>query len=180
MTDEPRPGGDDDGGESTEAPPSRSVLDTVIDPDSVVTDSVVETPPSVRPVVGGRHEARERAVHLLYECEIKGRSADEVLAAQVLAPERYTDDLVRGVAARQDELDEIIGDLAHGWTVVRMPRLDVVVLRVACYELAHRPEVPRGVVLAEAVDLAGRYGTDDSAKFVNGVLSAAADRLRPR
>ena len=60
-----------------------------------------------------------------------------------------------------------------------MPELDLVVMRVACYELAHRPEVPRGVVLAEAVELAGRYGTDDSPRFVNGVLAAAADRLRP-
>jgi len=47
------------------------------------------------------------------------------------------------------------------------------------YELAHRPDVPRGVILAEAVDLAGQYGTDDSSKFVNGLLAAAANELRP-
>ena len=104
---------------------------------------------------------------------------DQVLGSQVLAAEPYTDDLVRGVAERREELDALIGELARGWTLQRMPRLDVVVMRVACYELAHRNDVPRGVVLAEAVDLAGRYGTDDSAKFVNGVLSAAANRLRP-
>ena len=165
------------GGE--EPPVSRSVMETVVEPGAHVADSVVEQPPAVRPIAGGRHEARERAVHLLYESEIKGLPAEQVLASQVLAAEPYTDDLVRGVAARRDELDALIGELARGWTLKRMPRLDVVVMRVACYELAHRSDVPRGVVLAEAVDLAGRYGSDDSAKFVNGVLSAAAERLRP-
>jgi N utilization substance protein B len=165
------------GGE--EPPISRSVMETVVEPGAQVADNVVEQPPAVRPIAGGRHEARERAVHLLYESEIKGLPVEQVLASQVLAAEPYTDDLVRGVAARRDELDALIGELARGWTLQRMPRLDVVVMRVACYELAHRSDVPRGVVLAEAVDLAGRYGTDDSAKFVNGVLSAAADRLRP-
>jgi N utilization substance protein B len=97
----------------------------------------------------------------------------------VLPAEPYTESMVRGVAAHSAELDEVIGGLARGWTLERMPRLDVVVMRVACFELAHHHDVPRPVVLSEAVDLAGRYGTDDSARFVNGVLSAAADRLRP-
>jgi transcription antitermination protein NusB len=162
-----------------EQPMSRSVLETVVDPDAVVADSVVEAPPSLRPVAGGRHEARERAVHLLYESEIKSLPAEQVLSAQVLAAEPYTDALVRGVAQRRDELDGVIGELARGWTLERMPRLDLVVMRVACFELAHRPEIPTAVVLSEAVDLAGRYGTDDSSKFVNGLLSSAAERLRP-
>lgn len=160
-------------------PVSRQVLDTVIDSDADVVDSVVEQPPALRPVVGGRHEARERAVHLLYEIEIKGRTADDVLGEQVLAPAPYTEALVRGVVEHREQLESLIGGLAKGWTLARMPRLDVVVMKVACFELAHRPEVPRGVVLSEAVDLAGRYGTDDSSKFVNGLLSAAADRVRP-
>ena len=136
-------------------------------------------PPSVRPVAGGRHEARERAVHLLYEAGIKGLAVEDVLAGQVLAPDLYTTELVRGVEAHRDELDELIAGLARGWTLERMPQLDLVVMRVGCYELGHRADVPRAAVLAEAVELAGRYGTDDSARFVNGVLSAAADRLRP-
>jgi transcription antitermination protein NusB len=161
-----------------ELPVSRAVFDTVVDADATVTENRVEAPPALRPVAGGRHEARERAVHLLYECEIKGLSAEAVLGAQVLAAEPYTEALVRGVSDRKDEIDEVIAGLARGWTIQRMPRLDVVVMRVACFELAHRPEIPRGVVLAEAVDLAGRYGTDDSSRFVNGLLSAAADCLR--
>ena len=135
-------------------------------------------PPEAPLVAGGRHEARERAVHLLYEAVMKDRDPEEVLAAQVLAPDPYAVALVQGVARHRAELDELIGDLARGWTTERMPTLDLVILRVGCFELAHRPEVPTGVVLAEATELASRYGTDDSARFVNGVLAAAADRLR--
>ena len=161
------------------APVSESVLDTVLDRDTVVEEISIAAPPVLRPVAGGRHEARERAVHLLYESRIKGLGIDQVLASQVLAPDTYTIELVRGVDTHVAQLDEVIGRLARGWTLERMPTLDVVVLRVACFELAHSREVPRGVVLAEAVDLAGRYGTDESARFVNGLLAAAADELRP-
>jgi N utilization substance protein B len=161
-----------------DAPVSESVLDTVLGAETVVEAISVDPPPVVRPVAGGRHEARERAVHLLYESRIKDLGIDEVLAGQVLAPDEYADALVRGVVEHQAELDELIGRLVRGWTIERMATLDLVVLRVACFELAHRPDVPTGVVLAEAVDLAGRYGTDESARFVNGVLAAAADELR--
>jgi transcription antitermination protein NusB len=136
-------------------------------------------PPEVPQVAGGRHEARERAVHLLYETRMKGRPASETLADQVTAPDAYTVELVSGVEAHADELDGLIARLARGWTLERMPSIDLEVLRVACFELAHRPDVPTGVVLSEAVDLAGRYGTDDSSRFVNGVLSSAATELRP-
>lgn len=161
-----------------DAPVSESVIDTVLDAGAVVEEIRVDGPPVVRPVAGGRHEARERAVHLLYEAAIKDLPVDQVLAAQVLAPDEYAVALVRGVVEHQAELDEVIGRLARGWTIERMATLDLVVLRVAAFELAHRPDVPEGVVLAEAVDLAGRYGTDESARFVNGVLAAAAGEWR--
>lgn len=140
---------------------------------------MTDGPEAPRRVAGGRHEARERALHLLYEAEMKQLPVDEVLASQVLAPEDFTADLVTGVVEHRDELDAIIDRLARGWTIARMPTLDVVVLRIACYELAHRPDTPRAVVLSEAVDLATTYGTDDSPGFVNGLLAAAADELRP-
>ena len=89
-------------------------------------------------------------------------------------------ELVRGVDDHAVEIDELIGRLARGWTLERMPALDLEVLRVACFELAHRPDVPTGVVLSEAVDLAGRYGTDDSSRFVNGVLSPRRGGAPPR
>lgn len=179
MTD-PAGAAPSEGGEAPATPVSRSVMDTVLGPDDVVERVDVDPATTVRRVAGGRHESRERAVHLLYETEMKDRGLDTVLAAQVLAPDEHTDRLVRGVDEHRDELDERIGRLARGWTLDRMATLDLVILRVACFELAHCPEVPTGVVLAEAVDLAAGYGaTDDSATFVNGVLAAAAEELRP-
>jgi len=150
-----------------------------VGPDARVVGSEVVLPPAVPQVAGGRREARERAVHLLYESRMKTRSGPETVADQVAAPDDYAVDLVQGVEDHRDEIDGIIGRLARGWTIERMPALDLEVLRVACYELGHRPDVPRGVVLAEAVELATRYGTDDSSRFVNGLLAAAADELRP-
>jgi transcription antitermination protein NusB len=143
------------------------------------TDDAPGLPPEVPRVAGGRHEARERAVHLLYESRIKDRSGAETLADQVTAPNPYTVDLVRGVGEHGARLDALIARLARGWALERMPALDLEVLRVACFELAQRPDVPTGVIMSEAVDLAGRYGTDDSPRFVNGVLAAAAAELRP-
>ncbi len=180
LLDAPVPPPEDlDEDDDVEAEPvSRAVLDTVLDPDTVVERIAVGSPPVVRAVAGGRHEARERALHLLYEVHAKDRTADEVLDEQVLAPDPYTVELVRGVHGHRAELDAHIDRLARGWTVARMPTMDVIVLRLALYELAHQGDVPRGVVLSEAVDLAGQYGTDDSARFVNGLLSAAADELR--
>jgi len=135
--------------------------------------------PRVRPVIGGRTAARERAVHLLYEARMTERNGPEVLADQIVAADRYAEELVAGVDAHLDEIDHIISDLAPpGWSVQRMAALDLSVLRVGCFELARRPEVPTGVVLAEAVALAESYGTDDSPRFVNGLLAAAAARLR--
>lgn len=117
-------------------------------------------------------------MHLLYEAQMKDSAPGEVLAAQVTAPDRYSSELVNGVAAETEQLDSYIERLAKGWTIKRMPVMDVVVLRVALYELIHRPEVPRAVVLSEAVELASLYGTDDSPRFVNGLLAAAADEIR--
>ena len=147
--------------------------------DAEVVESEIVLPPSVPQVAGGRSQARERAIHLLYESRMKARPGPETVADQVAAPDDYTIDLVRGVEANRVEIDDLIGRLARGWTIERMPALDLEVLRVACYELAHRPDVPRGVILSEAVELATRYGTDDSSRFVNGLLAAAADELRP-
>jgi transcription antitermination protein NusB len=143
-----------------------------------MSDGGVE-PPVVPVVAGGRREARDRAVHLLYEASMKDRSGGDVLGGLVVAPDPYAAELVRGVEEHRTEIDALLSDLARGWTLERMATLDLTVLRVGVFELAHRPDVPTGVVLSEAVELAGRYGTDDSSRFVNGVLSAAATRLRP-
>jgi N utilization substance protein B len=125
-----------------------------------------------------RSDARERALYLLYEAHSKAISPSDALALQVLAPDELTAGLVIGVEKHQERLDEAIGRRAKGWTLERMPVLDLNVLRLAAFELAERPDVPVAVVLDEAVVLAKRFSTDDSGRFVNGVLSALAGDLR--
>jgi transcription antitermination protein NusB len=127
---------------------------------------------------GSRREARERALELLYEGYAKGAPADDILGALVIPPEPYAEALVRGVADRGDELDELITRFAKGWTLERMPVLDRTILRIAIYELVAGDDPPVGVVISEAVELAKRYSTDDSGRFVNGVLASVASAVR--
>jgi transcription antitermination protein NusB len=86
---------------------------------------------------------------------------------------------VRGVGDTMATLDEHIGAVSRGWTVARMPAIDRALLRVGCYELLYEPDTPTAVIINEAVELAGRFSTDDSSRFVNGVLSKLAADLRP-
>lgn len=130
------------------------------------------------PLPGSRREARERAFHLLYESEMKNEGSSEVLAALPLEPDTFAVELVMGVSQEGNVIDSLIIDHAHNWELDRMPALDRALLRLATYELAFRPDVPTGAVISEAVDLAKRYSTDDSGKFVNGVLSAIAAAVR--
>jgi transcription antitermination protein NusB len=128
--------------------------------------------------LGSRREARERAFQLLYEAEVKHEPATDVLAQQPLAPDEFAVDLVEGVEAHRAEIDALIVEHARNWELDRMPALDRAILRMATFELAHRPDVPTGATISEAVELAKQYSTDDSSRFVNGVLSAIADQVR--
>ena len=131
-----------------------------------------------RPADDERTDARERALILLYEAETKGIAPSEVLALQISPADELTTELVRGVEANLELLDEAIGSHAKGWTLARMPAIDRNVLRVGAFELLGRPDVPVAVVLDEAVELAKRFSTDDSGRFVNGVLAALVPVLR--
>jgi N utilization substance protein B len=128
---------------------------------------------------GGRREARERALHLLYEADRRDVDVEQVIADQVLPPDPFTAEVISGVETHRTELDGIIGRLAEGWSLERMPTMDRLVMEIGLYELAHRDDVPTAVVLNEATELANTYSTDDSGRFVNGVLAAAAAELRP-
>ena len=125
-----------------------------------------------------RSDSRERALYLLYEAHSKGISPSDALSLQVLEPDEMTIELVKGVEAKSEQLDQAIAGKAKGWTLVRMPVIDLNVLRLGAFELSERPDVPVAVVLDEAVTLAKRFSTDDSGKFVNGVLSALVSSLR--
>jgi N utilization substance protein B len=89
----------------------------------------------------------------------------------------YADELVRGVGSAREELDRRIAEASTHWRIERMGRVDRNVLRLGAWELVHRPDVPRAVILDEAVELAKDFGTDDSGAFVNGVLNAIAEKL---
>lgn len=125
-----------------------------------------------------RSDARERAMHILYEADTKGLIGTEVLAKQVLSIEELTIEIVTGVSSHLDELDGHIVECANGWTLARMPVIDRNVLRMAVFELSYSRDVPVAVVINEAVELAKTFSTDDSGRFVNGVLSAISKVVR--
>lgn len=131
------------------------------------------------PEEGPRHEAREHAVALLYEAEMKKASLSAVMAALVVDPDPYTVALVTGVDADGARIDELVAAAAVGWEIDRMPVVDRTILRLATWELLARPDVPVAVVIDEAVELAKQYSTEQSGGFVNGVLGTIAAQVRP-
>ncbi|MGE3620040.1 MAG: transcription antitermination factor NusB [Acidimicrobiia bacterium] len=125
-----------------------------------------------------RRAARERALGLLYEAEVKDRPGAEVLAELPLAPDPFAEALVRAVDDQRDRIDGLISRFARGWSLGRMAALDRAALRMGTAELLTRPDVPTGVVLAETVELASRFSTDGSGRFVNGLLARIAIEVR--
>lgn len=128
---------------------------------------------------GTRTKARKRALDMLFEADLKGVPATEVLADREAGehPVRpFTHALVAGVEDHRDALDRAItATLADGWTLERMPRVDRNACRLAAYELLHT-DIDTKVALSEAVGLVEELSTDDSATFVNGVLAKIAEQ----
>jgi N utilization substance protein B len=127
----------------------------------------------------GRHQARKRAVDLLFEAEARGITAAEVAEARNALAERdsdvsplnqYTVTVARGVTGNASHIDDLISAHLQGWTLERLPAVDRAILRVAVWELLHADDVPEPVAVDEAVELAKQLSTDDSPGFVNGVL----------
>jgi len=114
----------------------------------------------------------------MYEAETKGASADSVLEELVVPADEAVQEIVLGVAGHAERIDEIISSFAEGWTIERMPTIDRLILRMAIFEILERPTVPLAVVIDEAVELAKRFSTDDSGRYVNGVLGAVGRQLR--
>lgn len=125
-----------------------------------------------------RREARERALSLLYEAEAKQIDPEALLGDLPVAPDPFVAAVVDGVGRELSRIDELISAHAIGWELDRMPAVDRALLRMATFELIGRPDVPTAVVISEAVDLAAQYSTDDSGRFVNGVLAAIAAEVR--
>jgi len=129
--------------------------------------------------IGTRRESRERALALLYEAEQKGLDPyASIIDTLPLAPEVFAGELVAGVSDHIDHIDDLIRRFSVGWPLERMPAIDRALLRLGIYELTET-DVPVGAAISEAVELAKRYSTDDSHKFVNGMLSRVATEVRP-
>lgn len=128
------------------------------------------------PTPTSRREARERALELAYEAEIRNWTVDQLLQSLVLDAEPLTETLLRSAEDQKDKAESLIAGRAKGWTLARMPVIDRLVMRLAVAEML-TATTPTGVILSEAVDLATRYSTDESGRFVNGVLAAIARDL---
>ena len=127
----------------------------------------------------GRHQARKRAVDLLFEAEARRLTPAEVAQARNELAEKqsdvsplnpYTVTVARGVTEHAAHVDDLISAHLQGWTLDRLPAVDRAILRVAVWELLHAEDVPEPVAVDEAVELAKQLSTDESPGFVNGVL----------
>jgi transcription antitermination protein NusB len=117
-------------------------------------------------------------MELLYEAETKTLSVAAVIDELPLPPADYASKLALGAAEHVARSDELIRKFARSdWPLERMPMLDRIVMRMAVYELLEEPEIDRGVILNEAVELAKRFSTDDSHRYVNGMLTSIANDL---
>jgi transcription antitermination protein NusB len=131
--------------------------------------------------VPARSKARKRALDILFEAEIRDEPVLDLLAersagtggpAEGSPPvSAYAAELVRGVAAHRQRIDELLAEHSQGWTLDRMPAVDRNILRIGAFELLWAPDVPDGVAISEAVNLARDLSTDESPAFVNGLLA---------
>jgi transcription antitermination protein NusB len=132
--------------------------------------------------VAARSKARKRALDVLFEAEIRSVPVlallDERTAAASPPVSPYAVELVRGVQAHRDQIDELLSAYAQGWTLDRMPAVDRNILRIGTFELLWQDDVPDAVVISEAVNLARDLSTDGSSSFVNGLLARLLE-LKP-
>ncbi|MGH3737938.1 MAG: transcription antitermination factor NusB [Micromonosporaceae bacterium] len=139
--------------------------------------SVTDAP---RKIVPARRKARKRAVDILYEAEMRSVDALEVLRQKIDRADppisEYTRTLVDGVSEHQARIDELITTYAREWSLERMPPVDRNIVRVATFELLWCEEIDAPVAISEAVELAKSLSTDDSPRFVNGLLDRLANQ----
>jgi N utilization substance protein B len=129
-----------------------------------------------------RRKARKRALDVLYEADMRDLPPSQVLRSYLerIGPPRpdhldYAISLVEGVAEHLDRIDELISSYAEGWTLARMPVIDRNLARIAVYELLYVTEIDDPVAITEAVELAKQMSTDDSPRFLNGILGRIAE-----
>ena len=127
--------------------------------------------------MAARTKARKRALDLLFEAEQRPVNALELLRQRLAAPvtemplNEYTVTLVEGVVDHWNDINDAISTYAQGWPIERMPAVDRAILRLGAFEVLYSEDVPEPVAISEAVALAKELSTDDSPRFVNGVLA---------
>jgi N utilization substance protein B len=133
--------------------------------------------------MSARTKARKRALDILFQADVRGDEPAAILAAEAKRaasePSReaswlYAREIVDGVIDNRDAIDEQITTFAKDWSLARMPAVDRALLRIAVWEVLYNDEVPPGVAIDEAVELAKEFSTDESGSFVNGVLARIA------
>jgi len=133
--------------------------------------------------VGARSSGREAALQMLFARDVTGATAAQVIASYWrelpgdVVGRDFADELVQAVIDATEGIDEAIRAASRHWRLERMARVDRNILRLGVYELQSAAEVPRAVIIDEAVELAKRYGAEGSSVFVNGVLDRIADEL---
>ncbi len=131
-----------------------------------------------------RTKARERALQALYQIDVAATDLDEALSRFWKSFEpverevrEMAEELVRGVAAHRRDIDDAIEGVSTNWRLDRMAKVDRNILRLAVFELGHRPDVPVKVAINEAIELGKKYGSESSGAFINGVLDKIASGL---
>ncbi len=126
--------------------------------------------------MAARTKARKRALDLLFEAEQRGLNAADLLRERLAAPvteaplSEFTADLVSGVVEHWTQIDELLTTYSQGWSIQRMPAVDRAILRLGAFEVLYSTGVPGPVAISEWVSMATEISTDDSPKFVNGLL----------
>ena len=132
--------------------------------------------------MSARSKARKQALDLLYETDIRGTILLETLIERDIPAEgpdarpirEYTRELVNGVSENRRKIDELITTYAQGWDMDRLPAVDRNILRLGIYEILWSSSVPTSVAIDEALDLARELSSDDSSKYIHGVLGRIA------
>lgn len=133
-----------------------------------------------------RRKARELALQVLFEKDLRRKPVEDILL-HVPLPLSWDEDtraffltLVRGVEEKEKDIDRLLTEVAEGWPLQRMATIDRNILRMATFEILFLPEIPPGVSINEAVELGKKYGTEESGKFINGVLGRLVRHLEKR
>jgi len=134
--------------------------------------------------MSARRKGRELALQVLYQLDMSGESSEQALRSfadsfeHTPGAREFGEALVRGVLDQREQIDASIAEASEHWRLERLSRIDANVIRIAVYEMTTPPGLPPQIAINEAIEVARKFGTTDSAAFVNGVLDAVGKRLR--